>query len=218
MVKLHRAAFAGIAFIAIAGLAATASAESAFNDFDHNTNGGFGYHNADPGSQISGPNIFGEEYLGEAMQFTSLASGELTSVDLALWLSAGQVDVVLGAGLTPGLTELDSWTMISPPNGYSNSSEFMPTHLAANENVQLTAGTTYWLEVLPDTQSTLAGWYSNSTGAVGARDSSDDCVWTPQIGGYGAFDVSVTPEPFTLGLGAAGIALAIRRRFKSRRA
>ncbi|MHB8636833.1 MAG: hypothetical protein ACYC96_10225 [Fimbriimonadaceae bacterium] len=203
------------ACFSIVVLPAVAEAQVAFNDFSSG-NGGYGYDNSTGGWSVEGSSVYsGGQNLGRAMQFTSLASGGLGNIDLALYCSTGPLNISLTTDSSNAPStgpSLDSWT-VTPSNGYSNSAFFPPTTLSGNGTL-LTAGDKYWIDVAPANASVGAGWYFNNAGAKGVSDYSLNGAWQGSSSGstMATFDVNVTPEPITVGLGLAGVVVAFLRR------
>ena len=83
----------------------------------------------------------------------------------------------------------------------------------------LTAGTTYWLVVLPDSSDMLLAWNSNSTGDNGSLALTlNGTTWNQSTGIRPAVEVDGTPvpEPGTLVLLATGL-LGVAARFRKKR-
>jgi hypothetical protein len=128
----------------------------------------------------------------------------------------------------PG-TVLESWTA-SPLSPEAQCCTL--TALSGNGSIQLEAGTTYWVGVLPDASDNFVLWNFNSTGAFTDTEYENyGNGWVPNkvVETYetGAFEVLGTgstepppptvPEPGTmtlLGTGLLGLAGMLRQRFR----
>jgi hypothetical protein len=111
----------------------------------------------------------------EAVQFTSLGSGNLLTVDLGLTANApGPANVFLygdasGAINTASSTFLGSVT----PTALFGSTNSTVVSLSVGGSVPLTLGTTYWLALFPTNSSMQVIWNQSIT-TVGNRDFSND--------------------------------------------
>jgi hypothetical protein len=162
-----------------------------------------------------------ENQYSTASQFTASSTGSVSQVDIGLSLTSGTnnvvVDLMTNSNGAPG-TVLESYDFVNQmgPTGSQNP----PLVALSISNPLLTAGTTYWMTVFPDsrTANTSAEWNFNNQGVIGLVDQSTDngATWTPTGGGgsLGAFEIfgttpaPPTPEPATLTLLVAGISTA----------
>lgn len=162
-------------------------------------------------------------YAAEADQFMPSASGTLSSIELglhyALFSSAAgdQVDVRLAldvndplSGHIPSATSLTAGTLtLNTSFGYSDLLTFTPTNV-----VSLTAGTPYWVVILPHFTTTVADWNANSIGKSGpVAISLNGSSWLQNpIEPMDAFRVNTVPEPSTYSLVLLGLAGALKLR------
>ena len=180
------------------------------------SSGGYDYTAA---HRISGASAFPQGYEAYACQFIPSASGRLFSIDLGVaYLPWGgpesQIDVRLSlatGGLplsTPALTIGTLTTTI--PSGNFGLTTFTPMN-----EVELVAGTAYWLTLLPHSDTSASAWYNPSSPINGTfgYTSFGTGQWSMADGaGMKAFRVSVIPEPAALALFALGCLLMGRRR------
>jgi hypothetical protein len=188
------------------------------------------------GRVVTGVSETGNPDNHPAYTFAAASSGSVSEIDLALAVTSGNVVASLwtaatgcgtGAfstfcgGLVP-TTELGTWT--AP----SSSSNFVS--ITGITGVDLTAGTTYYLQLSAGTPTTAAEWFDNSIGATGIlyqcggyNSTFTECLGDATIGTatLGAFDIlspsTPIPEPSSLallGVAALGFGL-IRRRYDS---
>ena len=156
-----------------------------------------------------------------AFQFQSTMTGALTGFEVAMgdlgFLGVLPFTLKLytdpggAAGTSEGLL-LGSWS--GATDGTFFGDLVSPISVAAS-GVTLTAGSYYWLEA----SGTHVEWDFNSIGANNPMLENGslynigflyDAAYSVQL------TPAATPEPFTVGLGIAGVALAIRRRITAR--
>jgi len=183
-----------------------------------------GGYNNNQGIRISGDTAFPQGYEAYACQFVPSASGSLYSIDLGVGYSpwAGpdsQIDVRLSlatGGLPLSTAELTSGTVTTPTVfGAGGLTTFTP----ANQ-VNLLAGTAYWLTLLPHSATTASTWCNPSSSFNGTFGYTSPCGpgglqwYMASGGGLKAFQVSVIPEPGAVSLGAVAVSLFLvgRRR------
>ncbi|MFM9872297.1 MAG: choice-of-anchor R domain-containing protein [Fimbriimonadaceae bacterium] len=189
---------------ALAVLATSAFADTAYSSFGpgDSYNTGASWTVGFPGTEQS-----------IAMQFQSLTTGVLDSVELAMQsITPGTINILLyedNAG-TIG-TQMVGW-------GDSLSSSGIKTYFNPFPSVQLTAGNKYWLEARPTDSTGWSGWYWNDQSIQGNTFFAD--LNNPN-GGYStdtlsAFRVNTNavPEPATMTILAGAAALAALKRRK----
>lgn len=158
--------------------------------------------------------------IDNAQQFTSLTSGTVSQIDVALgWVTGG----------TPGAT-IQLWTSVNDLPGImlgSGTVSNLPVFGQTSSQVatitgdlgSITAGQQYFVVVLAD-QGAWEAWNWNTQGDIGLLLQGDGTGWNSFPGNtLGAFDVITggggVPEPGTLvmlGTGVLGLAGAIRRK------
>jgi hypothetical protein len=171
--------------------------------------------------RISGASAFPQGYEAYACQFIPSASGRLYSVDLGVGYSSwagpdSQIDVRLSlatGGLPLSTPALTSGTLTTATLfGGGGLTTFTP----ANQ-VDLLAGTAYWLTLLPHSDTTASVWCLPSSpinGTFGYTSFGGGAWFMADGAGMKAFQVSVIPEPGAVSLGvvAVGLFLGGRRR------
>jgi hypothetical protein len=170
-----------------------------------------------------------------AYTFAAAASGSVSQIHVALSVSTGSVVASLwtaaigcGTGAFAGLcgslvptTELGSWNVPSPVSDIAT--------ITGIAGVDLTGGTTYFLELSADSNTTVAHWFDNSVGVTGDvyqcggfNSTITQCLGNANAGTgtTGAFDVlgasSSIPEPTTLALFGVGVGLGLVRRYRTK--
>ncbi len=194
--------------------------------------GGTLYSNLGSGSNVYDPNnnygvggayspLFGG-YNAWAFSFTPDTSGPVAQIDIPLWQYGGPDSVVLellgDASGAPG-TVLESWTVpVLPQVGMGITCCTLETVLGSGTS-SLTAGTQYWIAVLPGTDSTWVAWPRNSTSALGTAYSdygsgylNDGSGWP--LGAFEIRDTAATPEPASFALVAGALVIIARARWR----
>jgi hypothetical protein len=201
------------------GIAGQAKADITFNDY------GPEYTYLTNAAWAASPTIG-----GTANEFTASVTDPVTSVYLGvsqgnLLPTAITVDLMTNNGGEPG-TILEQYSFTNVFGTPDNPNP--PLEVASVLHPVLTAGTSYWLAILPGTPtSPEALWYFNNQGyrSADALTTTNGGTWS-QLGGgnsslAGAFEIfggsSPTPEPATITLLASGIFAAgglglVRRR------
>jgi|SRR5580704_3625599 hypothetical protein len=210
---MKRAILTLVAVTVLFGVVGQAKADIIYNNFGpadtYNTEGGWTVGLA-----------IGQQY-DTASQFTASITAAVTQVDIGLSLTSGTnnvvADLMTNSNGAPG-TVLESYDFVNQMGPFGSQNP--PLVANSISNLLLTAGTTYWLTVFPDsrTANTVAAWNFNNQGVVGLVDQSTDngATWPPTGGGgtLGAFEIfgntpaPPTPEPATLTLMVAGISTA----------
>lgn len=151
-----------------------------------------------------------------AMPFVPVISASVYQIDIALAAccrAAEQytVDLETDSGGFPSDTVLQTWAVGVP--GTTTGNAYVPEALPTAP-IPLSAGTQYWLVVIPDGQGNF--WNFNDQGVSGEIAVNSGGGWSFATDNtLGAFDV-VTPEPSTfmcLILGLAAVTLR-RRTFR----
>ena len=143
-----------------------------------------------------------------AESFTSLSSGEVANIDIAIGqVFSGTVNVSLWTDSGGALgTELGSWT-VTPATFFGLSTTILTdVHVSG---VSLVSGDSYFLELA---SAGTSSWNWNTIGATGTL--IDSGATTPGDT-LGAFEVVGAPEPATWALmlaGFAGMGAALRSR------
>lgn len=197
--------------LAALGLVVMSAASRADQTVFNNFGPGNSYFD-DLGETVSGPNVSSGSFT-PAQEFDPSASGKLTTIDIALSFfsgaNTGNVFLADDNGGKPG-TILESWTVnnlpaFGPPNDHS------PTLLSSTLNLQLTAGTHYWLYATASNANILV-WNVNSIRELGVTDLSTNggSTWTSFSNNtQGAFRVSVSSVPEASSLFGMGSLLAV---------
>lgn len=183
----------------------------------YSTLGDAGQYNSNYAYTIGGGSYVG--YQGRANRFVPSAGGLLEGIEVAIgYVSSPElVDVWLtaddGAYFQPGAMLASGSVMTPAPFG----SQAGLTLFAPPNPVMLTAGTPYWVAVMPHSGSTYSAWYDAWNGASGATATTHDggVTWgVNSINPLSAFRVSVVPEPSSVAMGAAALiaAMIARRR------
>ncbi len=166
---------------------------------------------------INGSAIQPYGYRGQAQRFTPGITGNLSSIELALyrWSGSGRsnISLVEDAGGYPTGTVLETFP-------YVLSSAH--TLLTSATQPLLEAGLTYWVRAEPYDTTTSSGWYYNNQGAATTFGFSfSPGVWQimpPPAPSDGVFRVSVipVPEPGTCCFLMLALAIGqLRRAFRS---
>jgi MYXO-CTERM domain-containing protein len=190
--------------LAVLALAAgQVRADVAFSDFGPGDtfNSGVGWTVAGSGSSIG-------TLQTDAMQFTSVASGNLTTVELAVGFVGGSnsftVTLLTDSAGAPGMA-LESLALMNVPD--NNPSSYTPATVTSVSHPAFIAGTKYWLEISPSdpTSDTEGSWSFNSIGATGLFTQSGQAPGTNTLSTF-AVNVAAVPEPSGLVLGLMGLA------------
>lgn len=142
---------------------------------------------------------------GLILPFTSAATGQLSSITVALFNNANYTATLetVNAGL-PG-TVLQTWNFAGT-NGAQTLSAVGVTNLVN--------GTSYQVHIEPATSNDSGAWYYNGIGATGTFYFSDATnTWHTGNGALNALRVETVPEPATMAIIGLGLAaLKLRRR------
>ncbi len=180
------------------------------------------------GDQVQGSNFGGPSHVSAitAAQFTPNQNYSLTKVDIAIGNNGGPGDSNVtiefftdSLGLPGSQIGGLSWSFVAASGTFTNVSQ------VAVSGITVSAGTPYWLVVLPGDANTTTLWAINS---LSPSFQGPHAIETPPLSGWSlqnapgnffdpAFaiegDVIPTPEPATLGMIGAGILVAgLRRR------
>jgi len=151
-----------------------------------------------------------------AAQFTAAASGELSSIRLALAYIAGTNDFTVSLltddGDSPGATVLESISLTDAPT-YGGA--YSPETVTSLLHPSLVSGTRYWVEVAAAAPSTMGTWNFNTTGANGLVFQTGNGVAPATLPAF-AVDVTAVPEPSSLTLCGVAMACAAGRALRRR--
>lgn len=168
------------------------------------------------GWTVSGPSSLANTQQAVAAQFQPSDTAALSTIRVgAFWVSgtdAVTLDLASDSSGSPG-SVIESFSLTPT----SSLSILTATSLL---NPVLSAGTTYWIMMLPGDATTWAAWNENTQGVLGVSFSSDGGSSWAFSSGFAApvFDVSGSvPEPSTSvlllsGIGALGF---LKRRLRS---
>jgi hypothetical protein len=152
-----------------------------------------------------------------AMPFTPTENAQLTNAIVAFGYgvqgSAAIFNLYSNASGTPG-TLLASSSVITPSQPFNSATSDLTAVDFSSANIQLVAGTTYWLDADP-TFGGSTSWNETTSGSgTFVYRTSPTAGWSSSAGTLGAFNINgVVPEPGSVLLFAAsGLALLVRRR------
>ncbi len=189
----------------LAVAAGRARADVAFNDFGPGDS-----FNTNSGCTVSTNSSETHQQITSAMQFTSAASGSLTSIELAMSIISGAnsftVTLNTDSGGLPGAI-LESFTLTDVP---TLGTSFPPEVLTSVVQPTLTAGTNYWINISPSdlNSDTWGAWNFNSIGVTGLIAQNGISFGVQTLSAF-AVNVSAVPEPSSLALGLLGAAGAL---------
>lgn len=205
-----------IALAAVGGIGAQAHATFAFDNFS----AGQTFNNGSGATISSSGSAAGQNWI-QGYQFTSLASGSLDRITIALSHVTGTntsgVDLYNDASGALG-TFITGWSVSNLP---AFGAAYVPSVLINSfPSITLTSGFKYWVVARPGASDTWNVWNANTSGSILNRTFSNDNGATF---GYssgataGAFSVEVVavPEPATFAAFGFG-ALILLRRFRKR--
>lgn len=148
-----------------------------------------GYTVAGPASSIG--NLF-----EPAAEFTALAGGALSEIDLGLTTrDGGAVNVYLygDAGGAPDNLSAILLGTVTPTQSFGTTNNTI-TSLFLLNGPSVNAGTTYWLVLKPASDLTRDVW-NQSLGISGVQDVSlDDSNWIQASSTLAAFEITSVPE------------------------
>ncbi len=163
------------------------------------------------------------QYFAQGFSFTPSASESVSQVDIALQIFGGTDSVVVtlnaDSGGLPGAV-LETWNVSGLP---APATCCTLQSLAPGVPLTLTSGTIYWLIATPGAADTFAGWNLNNTSSTGPRAVQSSSGGAFSLFGatdtQGAFDVigaAAVPEPASMALATAGLAVLFALRLRRR--
>ncbi len=190
-------------------LASSSRADIVFTDF------GAGNTYNHPLSTAVNDNEIGFQEV--AMPFTPTASAKLTNAIVAFGYGTPGASAIFrvytDASGVPG-TVLASAPVLTPTQAQQDPTSDINTVDFSSSNLQLVAGTKYWLDADPTTGGST-GWNETASGtATIAYRNSAGAGWSEQVSTPSAFNINgVVPEPGSALLFAvSGLVLSARRR------
>jgi len=201
--------------LCLTGLPALADSTTFFNDLGSSGD----IYDCCNGRAVSGTGFLGTSF-SQAYQFSALASGSVTQIDIAVGYVAGENSfyAALYADNNGGLGSLvDRWDNLS--SSQNNPGCCGLVSITGISGLTLTAGESYWLVLGPMNVSdtTFEVWNDNNQGATELSMYSKDggATWTSNGSvTAGAFDVigngggGSTPEPSSFLLLGSGLLTA----------
>ena len=158
----------------------------------------------------------------EAMEFTSLASGNVSEIDVALSyiLGANSATVSMWTSVNgiPG-AELGSWAVSNQP--VFGTTDTLLTSIQVS-GITVTQGQQYFIVVAGDA-TTYDAWNLNDQGILGQVAQNNGSGWEPGPGGLGGMEIltaGTAPEPGSavlFGSGVTSLGLVLRRRLRHRK-
>ncbi|MGH9513051.1 MAG: choice-of-anchor R domain-containing protein [Terriglobales bacterium] len=165
------------------------------------------------GSCTCGWGIGNGWYGSMAVPFTTSSGGDLSQILIALTSYGGTsatTELVNDNSGVPGTTVLESWSLTGLP-GWNSTGTIQPSQtLIASPGVELSGGTQYWLEVLPDSGNFI--WMPNNLGQWQVNGQfpscSNGCSNEYDTQYAPAFEVT-TPEPSEVPMAVLGFAAVL---------
>jgi hypothetical protein len=202
--KLFKVALIGI----VLSLASPGHADVVFTDF-----GAGNTYNHTLAWATNNNNIGFQEV---AMPFSPTENAQLTNAIVAFGYGvqgSGAVFNLYSDAGGPG-TLLASSSVITPSQPSNSLGSDLTTVDFSSANIQLVAGTTYWLDADPTSGGSTSWNETTVAGGSFVYRQSPTAGWSSSGGPLGAFNINgVVPEPCSVLLFAAsGLALLVRRR------